>query len=712
LDNCEHLIDAVASLADTLLDSCPRLRVLATSREALGVAGEVIRTVSSLSLPDPQEQPTVEKLEGYESARLFVERARYRNPAFALTPRNVGAVAEVCRRLEGMPLAIELAATRVGTLPVEQISERLKDSLKLLRGGSRTATPRQQTLRGAMDWSYELLSKPERELFARLSVFAGGWMLEAAEAVGTGGKVEEEAVLDLLFRLVDRSLVVAETEMGDVARYRMLEPIRQYAWERLEESEKASSVRDRHAAFFLALAEEAEPELIGSQQRLWVERLEREHDNLRAALSWLLELEEGELGLRFSGALWRFWYARGYLSEGLRWLEEVLAGSDPAPTLARVKTLEGMGWLVQLQGDSERGKAIYEEMLNLSRELDHKGNIATALNSLGTLAVAQGDNERAASLLEENLSVLRELENERSTDTMLKRFHALGLLGILALNEEGDLARATALWEESLALAREVGDTYRVGTTLSNLGYAALLQGDHERATALSEEALALARELGSAGVEIVPETLVNLGLAAQGQGDYERAMASFKEALAMSQDAGRKPTVINALEGMASLAGALGEDTRAARLWGAAEALREVTDIALPPGEQALHGPYLAAARSRLGKAAWEEALAEGRAMSLDRAAEYALSKEEADLPKTSVPEESPDGVPLSELTRREREVAILVGRGLANRRIAQELTLSKRTVENHVRNILKKLGLDRRTQIPDRVSDQSPLS
>ena len=714
LDNCEHLIDAVASSVDTLLGSCPRLRVLATSREALGVAGEVDRPVPPLSLPDLQERPTVEELEGYESVRLFVERALFAERAlygvtgFGLTPENTEDVAKICRHLEGIPLAIELAAAWVGTLTVEQISQRLKDSLRLLKS-SRRALPRQQTLRGAMDWSFELLSKPEKELFLKLSVFAGGWTLEAAEAVGAGDgeDIEEEEVLEFIWRLVNKSLVVAEPGMGGVARYRMLEPIRQYARERLEEGEKADIVRDRHAAFFLALAEEAEPELTGPQQSTCVERLEREHDNLRAALSWLLELGEGELGLRFSGACWRFWYVRGYLSEGLRWLEEALALSDPAPPPARIKALEGMGWVLQIQGDPDRAKATYDEMLKLSRELGDKGNIATALNSLGILAVAEGDNERARPLLEENLAVIRELENEQSTDAMLKKFHALGLLGILAANEDGDYARAEALWQESLTLIREVGDANRIGTTLCNLGFAALMQRDYERAVARCEEALAFARELGSTGILLIAEPSVNLGLAAHGQGDYQRATGAFEEALAISQDAGQKPTVINALEGMASLAGALGNATRAARLWGAAEASREVTDIALSPAERALHDPYLAEARSLLGQAAWEEALREGRAMSLDQAAEYALSKEENDSPKTRAPEEQPAGEPLSELTRREREVAVLIGRGLTNRRIAQELTLSKRTVDNHVRNILKKLGLDRRTQIPGLVSD-----
>ena len=264
----------------------PDLRLLATSREALGVPGEINRPVPPLSLPDPGVT-TVEELEGYGAARLFVERALYRPAAFALTPENAGAVAEVCRQLEGIPLAIELAAARVGVLAVEQISERLSASLKVLTGGGRTLTSRQRTLRGSLDWSHALLGEPERKLFARLSVFAGGWTLEAAEAVCSGEGVDRDEVLDLLGALVGKSLVVARTSADGAMRYRMLEIIRQYAREKLEESGEADEVRGRHAAFFLALAEEAEPELEGPQQGLWVEQLEGEHDNLRAALSWV-----------------------------------------------------------------------------------------------------------------------------------------------------------------------------------------------------------------------------------------------------------------------------------------------------------------------------------------------------------------------------------------------------------------------------------------
>lgn len=524
--------------------------------------------------------------------------------------------------------------------------------------------------------------------------------MEAAEAVCRSVGDEREEVLDLLGGLVDKSLVVADAGAADGAvRYRMLEPIRQYALGKLDEKGETDGVQGRRAALFLSLAEGAEHELTGRRQRLWVERLEEEHDNLREALSWALERGKADVGLRICGALWRFWHTRGYLSEGIRWLERALSvGRGPMP--ARIKALEGLGWLAQRRGDTRDAEAGYEEMLALSRELDDKGSIATALNSLGTLAVAKGENERARTLLEENLQVLRRLEEEGFTSTTLKRFHVSNLLGILAINQSGDFVRGAALWEESLALARQAGDAFQVGTTLANLGYAALMRGDNGRAAALCEEALATAHDLGSAGTEILPETLINLGLAARGQGHYARATASLGEALARSQEAGVKPSIINAVEGIAGLAGALGMDTRAARLWGAAEAAREATGIVLPPGDRALHEPYLAAARRRIGSTAWEGAMTEGRAMPLEEAVERALDQGGGPAVPSGA-QRLRDVDPAGNLTDREREVALLVARGLTNRQVSKELGVSERTAANHVGNILRKLDLRSRVQL-----------
>jgi len=713
LDNCEHLAGEAARLVDALLDSCPRLRVLATSREPLGVGGEVIWRVPPLSLPADDGRSDAESLMRCESVRLFLDRARQRLPDFRLTAENAAAVAAVCRRLDGVPLAIELATARMGVLAVEQVAQRLETSLDVLGGAGRTVEPRQRTLRATLDWSFDLLSEAERAMLRRLSVFAGGWTLEAAEATCSEGLVEREHVLDLLGGLVDKSLVVATATTDGAVRYRLLEPIRQYAGEKLGEGSETDETLERHAAFFLALAEEAEPELSGPWQDVWLDRLEGEHDNLRAALSWLLERGRDESALRLAAALWRFWHVRGYLSEGIEWMDRVLAEGEPSASPARLKALEGVGWLTQFQGDSERAEAAYKRMLELSRELGDKGNVATALNSLGTVAAYRGEHARARELLQENLVVLRQLEEEGNTATARKRFHALNLLGILALNEEGDYSRGTSLWEESLALVRKAGDAYHVGLMLSNLGYAALLQGDHARASARCEEALTQANKLGAAGAEIIPETMINLGLAALQQGHQERAAASFEEALSVSEGTGRKPSVINALEGMSSLAAALGESARAAHLWGAAEATREATGLALAPVDLALHEPYLALARSQLGEAAWEVALTQGRSMSLEETVWYALSKE-TDRTGTSDLGEggSARDEPTDNLTPREREVASLVAQGLTNRQIAAELFISERTAGNHVAKILRKLGLRSRAQVAVWAAEQRSSS
>src|SRR5215218_6422799 len=359
LDNCEHLIEACAQLASLLLHSCPRLRVLATSREALGVEGEAVWRVSSLSVPDTDRLPTANELTRYDAVRLFLDRARLRVPDFELTPENGRAVAQVCRRLEGIPLAIELATARVGPLAVEEVVQRLEDSLGLLTTGPRTAPPRQRTMRATLQWSHGLLSEPETKLFRRRSAFAGGWTLEAAEAVGSDG-LGGANVLDVLSRLVEKSLVVAEATEGGRMRYRMLEPIRQYAREKLEEGGEAEDVRRQHASFFLALAEDAEPRLWGAEDMEWLERLEADHDNLRAALSWALERGEVELGLELAGALWTFWEAHGHFSDGRRWLEEALEKADRVSVAARAKALEGVTWLAFRQGDIKCAEATAE----------------------------------------------------------------------------------------------------------------------------------------------------------------------------------------------------------------------------------------------------------------------------------------------------------------------------------------------------------------
>jgi predicted ATPase/DNA-binding CsgD family transcriptional regulator len=695
LDNCEHLIDAAARLTDTLLDSCPRLRVLATSREPLGVRGELGWLVSALSVPDAQQSPTVEELEGYESARLFTDRASSRHPGFVLTPENATAVAQVCAGLEGIPLAIELAAATIGMLSVEQVSERLGRSLKLLTGGERTADHRHQTLRAALDWSYGLLSEPEQVLFGRLSAFAGGFTLEAAEGVGAGEGIEEADVLELLSLLVDKSLVEAEENWERGARYRLLEPVRQYAREKLEESGEGEAIGRRHAEFFLALAEEAELELSRPRQAEWLDRLETEQDNLRAALTWALE-REVDLGPRMAGALCRFWHTRGYLSEGRRYLEQAVARSDAVSASVRAKALDGLGWIAEPQGDYERARVAYEESLELYRSANDRRGVANALGDLGSLALDQGDYEQAYSLLEESLTLHRELGSKEEVVGVLNG------LGVLA-SANGDREQSISFFSEALALSRGTGNVGRNAVSLGNLGITMLVHGDPEQATALLDESLALFQEIGdSSNIAI---SLMYSALAALTQGDHERVRALSQESLKLLQKGEDKQHIPDCLEIMAGGAGAQGQAQRAARLWGAAEAMREDIGVPLQPEDRKLLDPYLTTVRTSLGEAVWQATLGEGRAMMPEQAIEYALSAEE---PGSTPPLIRRSGEGSAALTPREEEVAVLVSHGLTNRQIASELSISEHTVATHIAKILKRLGLSSRARLSAWVAER----
>jgi tetratricopeptide (TPR) repeat protein len=533
---------------------------------------------------------------------------------------NAGPVARVCRKLEGIPLAIELATARMAALAVEQVAQRLGVSLDVLRGVSRTATDRQRMLRATLDWSYELFSEAERALFRRLSIFAGGWTLEAAEAMCSGGGIEQNEVLDLLDGLVNKSLVVAGASTGGAVHYRMLEPIRQYAREKLEESREADEVRSAHAAFFLTLAEKAEPQLDGPDQRVWVERLEAEHDNLRTALSWALEQKMSELSLRLGGALWRFWVRSGHWSEGRRWLEEALATNSSVVPSVRANGLHGLGALAMMQDDYEQAVALYKESLTLYRDVGDAGGIATCLADLGEVASYQGDLHQAVDLLEEALARFRRLGNKT------KIAYTLGNLAVMAIYE-GNYRRASARIEESLELFREVGDIRGIAVGLSSLGWIALTEGNHERVTRLFKEAIARYRE---AGIPPPPDCLMNLGLAAMLRGDHGQATELIGEGLVLSRGLGDLLVVAWGVEYGAVVAASRSEAVRAGRLLGAAEALREAIGAPLSPDESAFYEPYITDARARLGEGGtWERAFAEGRTMTFEEAVEYALSEE-----------------------------------------------------------------------------------
>jgi predicted ATPase/DNA-binding CsgD family transcriptional regulator len=646
LDNCEHLVETCASLAESLLSRCPGLSILATSREALGILGETLFAVPPLSLPDPHRPLDVEGLPRYEASRLFAERARAVRPEFSVTGNNAMAITQICYRLDGMPLAIELAAARVRVLSPSQISARLEESFGLLSGG-RTTLPRHATLRATMDWSHDLLSGKEKSLFARISVFVGGFSLAAAEEVGSGEGIARDEILDLLSRLVDKSLIAFE-EQGPVSRYGLLEAVRQYAHEKLTGAGEKERLRQRHAAFFVRLAEEAEPELKGGRQETWLAYLEREHDNFRAALSWAFERGGTELALHLAGALGEFWYLSGHLGEGRRWLESVLTAGAEGSEPARAKALTWAGamrWITREQDDYERLTDLGEEGLALYRRLGNDAEVALALQ---TLAYAESQRNR--------------------------------------------LERASALAEEAITLQRASSDTGGVARSLPVLGFVALARHEHERAAALHEETLALAREAEDSFATVV--SLIQGALAYSGLGELRRARTLNEEGLGLSWQLKMMPLLAGHLHVSAVLAGLQGQAEAAARLWGAAEALRESLNISLAPIEVSYYDPLMDAARSKVDPEAWEVAWAEGRAMPPEKAVEYALSTLASSAKAPSTMRYPAD------LSVREVEVLRLVARGMTNAQIAQELYISPRTVNAHLGSVYHKIGFHSRAE------------
>jgi predicted ATPase len=625
VDNFEQVLEA-APVVTELLSTAPNLKVLATSRIPLRLYGEHEYAVPPLALPDPERLPPVERLTHYEAVRLFVERAQAAKADFSVTNENAPAVAEICHRLDGLPLAIELAAARIKVLSPQKMLERLGNRLKLLTGGPRDLPERQRTLRSTIEWSYGLLEEGEKVLFARLSVFARGRTLEAIEAICDAEDDLHVDVLDGLSSLVDKSLLKQEEGVVGEPRFVMLETIHEFAREKLQGSGEAEEVRRLHAEYFLALAEEAEPAVEGAQQPAWVERLEEEHDNIRTALSWSLgQGEEAELALRMGAALGEFWNLRGYYGEGRRWLEEALAKSGRTPTAARAKALQRVSWLAFLQGDLDRAEEASQEGLGLEGvELFRTGGgdstAAELQRVLGLVVGARGELERETELLEESLTLSREVGNLRG---MAISIFCLGA----AWRARGDLQRATQLLEEALTMFRETGEQALIASALTHLGFTFLFQGDLERAKATSEEAAAMFRE--QKHLSYVSDALDSLGWVALLRGDSERARALYAESLGLKREVGDKLVTPEPLEGLASVAGARGEAERAARLFAACEALREVMGTPPEPGDSTLQEPYLSAARSQLDETSWQEVWAQGRAMTLDEAISYALEEE-----------------------------------------------------------------------------------
>jgi predicted ATPase/DNA-binding NarL/FixJ family response regulator len=750
LDNCEHLVDACAEVAGRLLRACPGLTLLATSREPLGLSGETVWRVPPLSLPArPVEQTALLRgfsfVPEYEAVRLFVERAQSALPAFVLTEQNAPAVIQICRQLDGIPLAIELAAPLVRGLAPEQIMARLDDRFGLLMGGSRTTIPRHQTLRAAIDWSYDLLTDLERILFCRLSVFASGFSLDAAEMVCSGSGIAARSVLSLLLHLVDKSIVIADDrvlQVGDApeVRYRLLESLRQYGTEKLREASEEVALRERHLAWCVGLAEVEAAHLRGPVGAQRITRLEAEHDNLRAALEWSLRAAVSEstalAGLRLAGALWDFWWIHGHLTEGRRWLEASLLtrvdGGDAARG-ARARALVGAGVLASMQreheqavalseqgqalfqpledpfhacmaagvlgfaaearGDYEQATAIFDQTLAMARQAGLAWVIGWHVGHLGRAAAAQGAYDRAAALLRESLDVLRRVGDSQGASWSLQ------YLGRVA-SHQGDLTGAVELFEEGLADSRHVGDTLGAAWALGHLGRISRLQRNYAEATRSLGESLTLFRAAGDRWG--VSWTLGNLGRVAYDQVDHQRAAALFEESLAVCRGlAGRKRAVAYALHYLGVIANDQGQPLRAARLLGAAAALREAAGASVSPLDRAGHQHELAAARAAISTEHFVTAWEEGQAMSPEAAVDYALASRRPPLSPASDASVPMKDRPNSPLSAREHDVAALIARGLTNRQIAAELVISDRTASTHVAHILNKLSFSTRSQI-----------
>lgn len=685
LDGCERLVGACAELAERLLRSCPDLRILATSLEALRIPGEEHWSVPPLPVPDRQ-QSAARPLTDSAAVQLFVARARSTVPGFAVTDRTAPVIADICRQLDGIPLALELAAAWVKTLHVEQIAVRLQDRFHLLTSGSRTATPRHQTLRAAIEWSYDLLGDDEQILFNRLAAFAGGFAFEAVVSVCGNAGSEDQGVLHVLDRLVDKSLVIAEEHNGE-QRYRLLETLRLYARERLVTCGEAEVAYRRHADHYLALAEAAESGLWGPEMASWLDQLETEHENLRAALRWSVGHGEAETALRLGAALVRFWQLRGYVDEGLQWLQGGLRWTTGVSAGTRARALGAAGHLARDQGEFWQASALYEQSLALHRAAGARRGTALALNNLGVVAQLRGETGLAGALHQESLALFQDMGDEPGIAISLL---TLGFMAQL----QGEFGRARKRYEESLALFRTLGETHGTGAVLNNLGNLASASGDSAAAASYYEEAAALFRELGDQ--REVAACLSNLARLAWDDGNQRRAAVLCQESLAIFHALGDKSSIPACLELLGIIASSWGTPERAVQLFAAAERVRQATGVVRAAPHGAIHERALVALRTTLGADRFPAAWAAGGALSLAEAVDAALAVSGPAERVTAIPRTS--RIPL---TRREGEVAVLIARGLTNRQIAAALFIAERTVDTHVEHILKKLGLRSRTQV-----------
>jgi len=725
LDNFEQ-VAAAAPLLSELLSTCPFLKLIVTSREGLRLLSEQRFQVPPLTIPELESLPSTEALSRYPAVMLFMCRAQAVKPDFIINDANAHAIAEICIRLDGLPLAIELAAARIYLLPPRALLARLGRKLQILTRRASDLPERQQTLRTTIKWSYDLLYGEQQRLFRQLSVFVDGCPLEAVESVSTALGADPVDVLDEVTSLLEKNLILQQEQEDGEPRLRMLETVREYGLECLAANAEEEITRNAHASYYLAKAEETEPKLWSEQQVVSLQRLEHELENLRAALRWLIEREETEKALRLAGALasfTSFWSIHGHVSEGRSWLKRALASSGQASALVRAKAFYGGGTLAHNQSDYDEAAAMFEESLKLFREQQDLRGIAFSLNGLGYVARRKGDYAKAQNFYTEVLARFRALgERQGICETLLllasltsnqgdyagaqtmceeslmiareggdKLKLAVSLLGLSGpLLYQGDYQGARFRAEESLAFFKELGHRTRIANALTQLGHIANLQGNYAEAQALLEEGLAIAREQGA--MWLVGSALGGLVHLYYQQGNYAKARTLAEENLAIARKMNAGENMAYALENLAKVVATQGQPMWATRLWGTAETLRKAINIPLPPIVQLLQEQAMAMTRTQLGNSLFEATLAEGRNMTPEQAI-AARGKERNSTPATAALNS------FVGLTKREREVLRLIAMGLTDAQIAEKLVISPHTVNAHTRSIYSKLGVTSRS-------------
>lgn len=685
LDNCEHLIDGIASLVDALLRTTVELTVLITSREALRLAGEVVFPVLPLSVPNEEQSSNAKDLGRWDAVRLFTDRATLNLPGFELTDENAGSVGAICRQLDGLPLAIELAAPRIASLSPAQFLARLGDRLNLVSMSSRISSPKQRTLEATFDWSYQLLNDGERTLFRRLGVFSSPFTLEGIEAVCSGEGIAADDVLDLLGELIQKSLVVAEHGPGDEIRYRLLETVRRYARSRLAELDEDRYVQQRLVLFCISIAEHAAERLHSADALLWMDLLDDQEDNLRSVLAWC-RTNDPASGLHLAAMLVEYWDLRGHLTEGRMWLAEFL-NLNQTGDQARGNALVGAGLLAWRQGDNPSAKRHFEDCLALGRSISNRGLEARALRGLGDAVLGLGEYSQADALCRESLAIFREIGDTPETAQALSR------LGNAAFNQS-EPARSIPFYEESLGLYRQLGDRIGIANQLWSLSTVRLLAGEIVQGRLLVEECLKIRREIKD---ELgLPYARLMLGYAYMKAGDLPGARTEFSAGLSRMHDLGDRWGISISLQIVSGLAVCAMKWADSVRFAGASEAVRTSIGAQKLPSVQVVADPWLADAQRHLKTDEADHAYHEGLRMTTDSAVDFALGF----LGPDRMPLE-PAAPPGHGLSRREFQVATLVSEGQTNREIGKTLFISERTVDNHVKHILEKLGFRSRAQI-----------